>query len=414
MKKPSDNENDITGPAGDLFEKIIGFGENSVHKSYYPALQENIAELKKAEEKYYNLFKNALNGIFQTTPDGKFISANQALARMFGYESPEELMNCVSDLGTQLYVDQADRERIIEILKRDGKAINLTTRYYKKDGSIMYTSLNIQVVYSETGVIEYFEGFAEDITKRIEAETTIARQLKELEEKNIALERFNEELRDFAYIASHDLQEPLRKAQNFCDMLKLKCGRLLDECGNLYLDKIFNENKKIRLLLNALLEYTMAARNFQKLEKVNLLDLINKSKNKIIKKYQAVNIDFEIDERVPAVTGDSELLQILFYNILDNSVKFRNKNIQLKITINHRITSQNKVEVKITDNGIGFKNEYSGKIFNLFEKFNPPEAYDGVGIGLPICRKIIHSHGGSIKAIGNERNGAEFIVTFNL
>ena len=129
-------------------------------------LEKSYSEIKQVEEKYKNFFDNAVEGIFQTTTEGRFIGANPAAAHIFGYESPEELISSVMDLSSQVYVNPEDRDNMIRLLEKYGVAKNIEMKYRKKDGSIMWGLQNSRLVRDDEGNIRYIEGMLQDITER--------------------------------------------------------------------------------------------------------------------------------------------------------------------------------------------------------------------------------------------------------
>src|SRR5215213_4563955 len=142
-------------------------------------------EKRRAEEKYRSIFENAVEGIFQTTVDGKFLTANPALARMFGYASPEELLEVISDIGDQLYVEPGRREEFYRLALRDGFVSGFEVQMLRKDGSPVWASINARAVYDDDGDIAGYEGTVEDITGRKRAEEAL-REIREAERRRIA------------------------------------------------------------------------------------------------------------------------------------------------------------------------------------------------------------------------------------
>ena len=161
------------------------------------AVVADITERKRAEEalqereaKYRSIFKNAVEGIFQTSMDGRFISANPALARIFGYDSPEDMMSSVTNIGRQLYVNREQREAHLRLLDEKGVIENYEARMYRKEGSVVWVSINTRIVRDDAGNPLYYEGFVTDITERKKAEDELKCYAKELEDANTALRVF--------------------------------------------------------------------------------------------------------------------------------------------------------------------------------------------------------------------------------
>lgn len=256
---------------------------------------------------------------------------------------------------------------------------------------------------------------AENLERRVEERTT------ELKEANIALKRTNEELEQFAFIASHDMQEPLRKIKTFSSRLEKKSKGTLDDEAKSYLDKIKYSSERMEGLINDVLDYS----------RLTYLDaqFVNTDLNMILKN---VLSDFEVDiqekkavvksDRLPSVRAIPLQMNQLFHNLIGNSLKFCKESIPCGVEINSRMLSQEEVadkllnqdlsycEIKFTDNGIGFKQEFAKKIFKIFERLNQREKYEGTGIGLALCRKIAEIHHGEIFASSEVNVGTSFHV----
>src|SRR5215218_11095599 len=155
-------------------------------------------ERRQAEEKYRSIFENAVEGIFQTTVDGRFLTANPAMARMFGYESPEELLGAISNIGDQLYVEPGRREEFYRLAQRDGFVSGFEVQMYRKAGDLVWVSANARAIYDNDGAISGYEGTVEDITERKPAEAAL-RQIREAERRRIARELHDVVLQDLTY-----------------------------------------------------------------------------------------------------------------------------------------------------------------------------------------------------------------------
>ncbi len=241
---------------------------------------------------------------------------------------------------------------------------------------------------------------------------------KKVEERTAELVRKNSELEQFAYIASHDLQEPLRKIRTFSDLLQksLQNGAPV----NNYFDKIQSSAERMTQLINDVLNYSRLSNRDEQFVDIDLniilqqvkgdFDLLIEQKQAIIK-----------DSCLPVVKGISSQLQQLFINLIGNSLKFSDK--QPLITIKGSVITETEralypelrdnmpyVRLEFADNGIGFEPQFSEKIFTIFQRLNERRLYDGTGIGLALCKKIVENHHGVIRAVGKPNEGATFIV----
>ena len=172
MKKPYNSKD---SSKKDLVEKLIGFGETSTHKSYYPKLQQKIHELQEEKKKYKAIFENALNGIFQVEKNGDMIHANPAMAEICGYNNPEELISEIHEIGKQLFADEKQWTQLIEQLEKEKRVRNYESLFLKKTHETIWVSINMLAVLNNNGEIDYIEGFLQDITKRKKDKEEISR-----------------------------------------------------------------------------------------------------------------------------------------------------------------------------------------------------------------------------------------------
>ena len=265
---------------------------------------------------------------------------------------------------------------------------------------------------------ERYRQIAAELEKRVEERT------KDLNEANLSLNRINSELEQFAFIASHDLQEPLRKIRTFSERLETK-ATTLDDNAQAYLHKIKNASDRMSTLISNLLTYSRLGYLNKQFEKVPL--------NEVLKN---VLSDFEVTiEQKNAVITSSGLPEIyavplqmnqLFHNIIGNSLKFSKTGATCEINITSRNLPSEEIkkyqlnedlawcEILFKDNGIGFSQEYAETVFYIFERLNSRDQYEGTGIGLALCKKIVTMHGGKIFAESQENAGTVFHVILPL
>src|ERR687893_2926214 len=211
-------------------------------------------ERRRAEEKYRSIFENAVEGIFQTTLDGRFLTANPALARMFGYESPEELLKAVSDIGHEIYVEAERRAELYRLAQQNGFVSGFEVRMYRKDGSPMWASISARAIYDDTGEIAGYEGTIEDITARKRAEEAL-REIREAERRRISRELHDVVLQDLTYALQSmdvvrkmpDSVDPGEEAKRQEEALKRAVGGLRDAIYDLRLESV-REQSLVRSL----------------------------------------------------------------------------------------------------------------------------------------------------------------------
>lgn len=242
----------------------------------------------------------------------------------------------------------------------------------------------------------------------------------ELENRIEELNRSNSELEQFAYVASHDLQEPLRKIRSFSDRLSIKFKEELSTEAKSIIQKISDSSKRMQTLINDLLSFSRLIKKDNKLLDTDLnkvLAEVRKVLSELIKENKVIIQS----ETLPTINGYEFQLTQLFQNLISNSIKYRSTAQDPRIEITYSLEKDNRTIshhqhirdfhcITFTDNGIGFSPEYSEKIFVIFQRLHAKEEYDGTGIGLAICRRVVANHNGYITAIGKEGLGAKFSV----
>ncbi|MGE5343587.1 MAG: sensor histidine kinase [Candidatus Omnitrophota bacterium] len=273
----------------------------------------------------------------------------------------------------------------------------------------------------ETGLDCYFAPFliggdqhllllASDISERMRAE-------RELNVYATQLERSNRELQDFAFIASHDLQEPLRKIQAFGELLKTKYGQSLSQEGADYIDRMYNAATRMRTLIDDLLAYSRVTTKSQPFVKTNLNIILEDVLSDLEIRIKECGGRVETGE-LPPIHADPMQMQQLLQNLVSNALKFRKPDVPPVVKIYARIADDQihptHFQLCVEDNGIGFDERYLDRIFMPFQRLHSRTAYEGSGMGLAICRKIAERHHGSITAKSSPSQGTTFIVTLPL
>lgn len=246
--------------------------------------------------------------------------------------------------------------------------------------------------------------FAEDISERVENEQKVKQYMQELILKN-------RELEDFAYVSSHDLQEPLRKIRAFGDRLSKKEKENLSPKGQDYINRMLNSAERMQQLITDLLRFSRISSKAKPFETINLNEVLTDVISDLeiaINEAEAVIRTVEL----PTIKGDVTQLRQLFQNLISNAIKFRKDDVAPQIRIDSRTTEEkpNSVEITISDNGIGFDEKYNERIFQIFQRLEGRK-YNGSGIGLAICKKIVQRHGGDITAQSKKDKGTTFTIT---
>jgi signal transduction histidine kinase len=252
-------------------------------------------------------------------------------------------------------------------------------------------------------------GEIDDMRRRIVHELTIVEAAREqLEAQALELTRSNAELEQFAYVASHDLQEPLRKVASFCQALERRYRGQLDERADQYIDFAVDGAKRMQILINDLLAFSRVGRSGGEHERIDLNDVLASAKSSLSSALEESHATVLAD-KLPVVRGERGLLVSLFQNLIGNAVKFRGAEppmVRLTVEREH-----NRWHFSCSDNGIGVDVEYADRIFVIFQRLHTKEAYPGTGIGLAMCRKIVEYHGGRMWLDAEHKSGAQFRFT---
>jgi PAS domain S-box-containing protein len=263
--------------------------------------------------------------------------------------------------------------------------------------------LESRVMERTKQLIDTNDGLEREIVRREKVEHA-------LQENSKNLARSNQELQDFAYVASHDLQEPLRKIQAFGDLLESEYGHQLGD-GVEYLSRMRSAASRMSVLIQDLLAFSRVSTKPQELQRINLNEIVsgvvNDLETSIAEKKGAVVV-----ADLPAVWADTTHMRQLFQNLIGNALKFHREGVppQVTITVQAHKKADKFYEIHVNDNGIGFDEKYLDRIFSVFQRLHSRDSYEGTGIGLAVCRKIVERYGGSINAVSTLNSGSTFII----
>ena len=332
--------------------------------------------------------------------------------RLFGYEPGEFEPSYEKFLS---FVDPSDARRLesdADVVLKQKKRTKNAYRIKTKEGKTKYMS-SMRHLLEKDGET-YVVGVIRDITAKTKNE-------QKLKLKNRALKRSNAELESFNRVASHDLQEPLRKIQMFISRLSEFDRESLSDKGRRYLDKIDDSANRMQLLIRNLLSYSRITDEVEKHSKIDLNLVFDKVIDDLAEKIKETKAKITVPE-LPAINGTEFQLEQLFNNLLSNSLKYKKHDQSPEIIVSGEVLSSELIDpdlnlagphylhIIISDNGIGFEQEQSDKIFELFERLHEKHAYTGTGLGLAICKKIVENHNGHISARSEPGAGTKIIL----
>ncbi|MBD2059503.1 PAS domain S-box protein [Oculatella sp. FACHB-28] len=369
--------------------------------------------LAASETLYRRLFESAQDGILVVAPEnGSITDANPSLLKLLGYAYQELVGKKLWEIG---FVSDAEGQLTFQTLMEQGDLrydnLLLRTRY----GRHIEVEF-ISNVY-QAGSRQVIQCNVRDITERRQTEA-------ELRQFTTRLQQSNQELEDFAAIASHDLQEPLRKIQAFGDRLKSQYSQALTHEGQDYLERMQTAARRMQVLINDLLSVSRITTRAKPFVKVNLNEVIQEVLSDLEIQIQRVKAQITVEE-LPTIDADPLQMRQLLQNLLSNALKFHQPDVPPIVLIRSQIFNsacpdgsnplQNaRCQIIVTDNGIGFAQNYTDRIFTVFQRLHSSSEYEGTGIGLAICRKIAERHGGTITASSVPGQGSTFTIVLPL
>lgn len=387
-----------------------------LNESLEQRVAERTAELAESEEKFREISASAQDAIIMLDNDERVSYWNRAAEKIFNY--PKE--DAIGKNLHELIIPEKFRERHLEGFRRfqetgQGSVIGKTTELsaLRRDRTefpieLSLSGVQIKGKWNAIGIIR-------DITERKRMEERLLahisgrkQALEKLREKTLELERSNAELQQFAYVASHDLQEPLRMVSSYTQLLARRYKGKLDEEADEFIAFAVDGANRMQTLINDLLEYSRVTTRGKPFVQTDTSDVFTKA---------VTNLRASLEESsavithnsLPKVTADSSQLVRLFQNLIGNAVKFRGENPP-----HVHISAEQKEGAwvfSVRDNGIGIDPQYFDRIFQIFQRLHSKDEYPGSGIGLAICKKIVERHGGRIWIESEPGKGATFYFT---
>lgn len=375
-------------------------------------LEEALAE---ANARKHAILESALDPIITIDHRGVITEFNRAAEQTFRRSRKEVLGTQPSEVLFPASMSVGQQHRIDRYLDAGegsllGRRIEVAA--VRSNGQTFPAEMAMTISQEQGAPVLSF--FVRDISDRKKAERDQARYAAELE-------RSNRELEQFAYVASHDLQEPLRKIRTFGDRLEMKCGRLLDAPGRECVRRMQSAAGRMQLLIEGLLTLSRVTTKGKDFERVDLATVAREVVADLEVQIEQVGGRIELGN-LPAIQADGVQMRQLLQNLIGNALKFRRPGERPVVSVHGRFlegrgrrpargsAAEEKCRIVVEDNGIGFEERHMERVFGIFQRLHPRDVYEGTGIGLPICRKIVERHGGTITARSTPGKGSTFEV----
>jgi len=374
-------------------------------KEYAAQLQEKIENLRRREEYFHKMVAEIRDyAIILMDINGNILDWNLGAEKIKGY-SAEEIIG----KNFRLFYEKEDIDRGLpdKLLKEgieNGRAFHEGWRI-RKDGTRFWGNIVITALHDDNNNVIGFSKVTRDLTEKKKTEDEMIRYMNLLEQKNSELEQF-------AYVASHDIKEPLRKIVAFGDLLQHNYSASLEDRAREYVIRMQKASQRMMDLIENLLEFS---RINKIMEAPNAVDL-NKVVDEVLQDMEIINNKAKITKsNLPAISGHAIQMRQLFQNLISNAIKFNDSpeplvDISSEIVQDESAASGKTCKIYIKDNGIGFSPEYKTKIFEVFQRLHGKAEYPGTGMGLAICKKILENHNGNITVESEEGIASTFIV----
>ena len=385
------------------------------------------ARLRDSEKKFRDIFENAVMGIYQSTPDGAWLSVNPTMAAIFGYRTPEEMIADIKDIQNQSYVHPEDRTRLKKLYEMEDVVRGFQAEFKRKDGSRFWVSIHGKAIRDDQGRIRYYEGTVEDITEHKQAANELAKYREHLEqlvkERTAELEVAKEaaETADrlksaFLATMSHELRTPLNSIIGFTGILIQGLAGPVNEEQTKQLGMVRRSASHLLSLINDILDISKieAEQLTLAMAPFDIRQSIHKAMNIVtpLADAKALPIQATVADEVSSFTGDQKRVEQIMINLLSNAIKFTEKGrVSLSCMIENGC-----LLLSVSDTGIGIRPEDQEKVFRPFQQVDTglTRKYEGTGLGLPIVKKLAQQMGGEITVRSELDVGSVFTVALPL
>lgn len=395
------------------------------------------AAAREAEQRYRSIFENAIDGIFQSTADGRYLSANTALARIYGYDTSAELLAACSDIGRQLYVEPSRRDEFIQLVEMQGAVADFVSQVRRRDGSVIWISEKALAVRDAAGALRYYEGIVEDVTDRVRTaaelqrtneilEERVAERTAQLAQANAALqaeiavrtraeataEAANRAKSLFLADMSHELRTPLNAILGYTQLLQLDPAFSGPPAGALH--AIVEGGNHLLCLVDGVLDLTKIEVGRMDLDAVefDLNVLVRGLAAMFTQRTRQKRLHFTVEAPAASpvwVCGDERKLRQVLINLLSNAVKFTDRGeVRLRVV---PTDAPNVFRFEVIDTGPGIRAEAQAAIFEPFHQEDVGRTKGGTGLGLSISRRLVALMGGQLALNSTPGWGSNFFFT---
>lgn len=384
-------------------------------------------EVRLSEQKYREIVDTAPIGIFRSTVEGRFISLNAKLAKMFAYDSPEEMIPAIRNIAEQLFVNRDQRVGIVERVQSSSGFVPNEVEYRRRDGSTFVANLYMRAVRDDRGATQCLEGFVEDVTEqkraveflrdaRRELEQRVAERTAELSAANERLQELDRLKSQFLASMSHELRTPLNSIIGFTSLLRRELTGPLNAEQRKQLEIVQSSARHLLALINDLLDVSRieAGRADLEREPFDFAEVIADVAKIVQPMAERKGLDVVVEggaSPIPMLGDRKRALQVLL-NLVNNAVKFTERG---SVTVSASV-EEKTLRVSVADTGIGIKPEHVRMLFEAFRQVDgsAKRVYEGAGLGLYLCRKLLHLMGGEIAVESEYGKGSRFTYTVPL
>jgi PAS domain S-box-containing protein len=367
-------------------------------------------QLKLRDERSYHAFVDgAVEGFFRTTREGRYLIANPALARMYGYASAEQMHNELTDISASLYVDPNRRNEFHALMKSQRTVRNFVSEIRRRDGSPIWIAENARTVTDDDDQFLFYEGTVEDITEKRQSEEAMQRALRETQEAA-------RQKGAFLAAMSHELKTPLNAVIGFSDLMRQELfGPIENERYRSYIDDVNQNGIRLLAMINSILDFSRIEGGLLDLDErvISVADIVDAAREEMTANGRAVAaIHPQVPQDLPALRADPKRLHQVLMHVLSNAAKFTSKNGRIDVIA--KVASDGDLLLVIRDTGIGMA---SSLIRGALEPFKQLDAglerrFEGLGLGLPLANALMRLHGGSLAIQSEPGRGTTVNLNF--